>query len=86
MTGQKPGSRFTPEYIRHIHGLELIYFAVVFASHMVMLYVLRLLSSPYAHLIFIVSLVFWWFNARNILLAGLRRQDRQELERLLGPL
>jgi hypothetical protein len=79
-------SRFTPEYVRYIHGLELVYFTVVFASHMVMLYILRVLSSPYAHLIFIVSLVFWWFNASNILLAGRSRQERRELERLLGPL
>jgi len=86
MMGQKGPNTFSPEYVRYIHGLELVYFAVVFASHMVLLYVLRVLSSPYTHLIFIVSLVFWWFNARNILLAGQSRQDRQELEQLLGPL
>jgi hypothetical protein len=83
---QKGGITFTPEYVRYIHGLELVYFAVVLASHIVLLYILRVLSSPYSGLIFIGSLVFWWFNVRNILLAGRSRQERQELERLLGPL
>ena len=86
ITGQKAENTFSPEYVRYIHALELVYFAVVFASHMVMLGILRLLSSPYAHLIFIASLVFWWFNVRRILLASQRRQDRKELDQLLGPL
>lgn len=85
MMGQKTNA-FTPEYIRYLRALELVYFAVIFVSHMIMLGILRLLSSPYAHLIFIASLVFWWFNVRSILLAGQSRQDRQELEQLLGPL
>jgi len=84
--GQKMERTFSPEFVRYMHGLEIAYFATVLASHIVMLYILHAIPSPYSVLIFVVSLVFWCFNARNILLAGLCRQERQELEQLLGPL